>query len=94
MFLSITNWCINHLDLCGTIEEIAERCQFDAGNTCVGGNGVTSGSENYTCICLNDGYKPTDGNLTCEISKCYFGSKIILLSAGANLVVLVKKIKI
>ena len=66
------NWCIINLDICGTSKEIAERCQFDAENTSVGGNLVTAGSKDYICICLNDGYKPTDGNLTCEISKCYF----------------------
>lgn len=66
------NWCIIDLDIWGTSKEIAERCQFDAENTCVFGNVVTAGSEDYICICLNDRYKPTDGNLTCEISKCYF----------------------
>ena len=71
--LSITNFCINHLDsLCTTSTEIAEQCQFDAGNTCVGGTVVTAGSEDYTCTCSNDAYKLTNGDLACEISKCHY----------------------
>lgn len=71
--LSITNFCINHLDsLCTTSTEIAEQCQFDAGNTCVGGTVVTAGSEDYTCTCSNDAYKLTNGDLACEKSKCHY----------------------